>query len=190
MRIIFLLIRKCFSVAAVKHNTSCLFTLKLHVMIRCTLNVYAPFVVIGVNKRAFGCFWDNSEPQCIHAHARLGFPCGWSPAPLFVPAAVVAGMSLERAGSAGQSHTSKGVVVGERRVRQACGSVCLCLVDVLPVGLQTRCSRGESSEQVGVQLADDLLTDAGLKLSGEEGGSGRLLRSGETRRGGMKICAQ
>lgn len=42
VRIIFLLIRKCFSVDAVKHNTSCLFTLKLHVMIRCTLNVYAP----------------------------------------------------------------------------------------------------------------------------------------------------
>lgn len=184
-----------------------------------------PFVVIGVNKRAFGCFWDDFEPQCIHAHAHaqmhartrahthawdfskfsvwlVGLWCKHtathikalfmhrSPAPLFVPAAVVAGMSLERACSAGQSHTSKGVVVGERRVRQACGSVCLCLVDVLPVGLQTRCSRGESSEQVGVQLADDLLTDAGLKLPGEEGGSGRLLRSGETRRGGMKICAQ
>lgn len=34
-------------------------------------------------------------------------------AAVFVPAAVVAGMTLQRAGGAGQSHTSEGVVMAE-----------------------------------------------------------------------------
>lgn len=58
--------------------------------------------------------------------------------PVCVPAAVIVGMTLQRAGSAGQAHTGEGVVVAERRVREAGGSVRLLLVDVFPVGLEAR----------------------------------------------------
>lgn len=94
---------------------------------------------------------------------------------VFVPAAVVAGMTLQRAGGAGQPHTSEGVVMAEGGVGQAAEAIRLLLVEVFPVGLEARRARGVRPKQVGVQLVDDLLTDAGLKLPGEEGGSGRLL---------------
>lgn len=55
-----------------------------------------------------------------------------------VPAAVIVGMTLQRAGGAGQAHTGEGVVVAESRVRGAGGSVRLLLVDVFPVGLEAR----------------------------------------------------
>jgi len=84
-------------------------------------------------------------------------------------------MSLQRAGGAGLSHTGEGVAVTERGVRQAGQAIRVLLEDVLPVGLEARGAGGERPEQVGVQLADDLLADAGLKLPGEEGGSGGLL---------------
>lgn len=91
-------------------------------------------------------------------------------------------MALQRAGGAGQPHTSEDVVVAEQGVGQAGEAVRVLLVDVLPVGLQVRGAGGVRSKQVGVQLVDDLLTDAGLKLPGKEGGSGRLLRSEKDRR--------
>lgn len=56
----------------------------------------------------------------------------------------------------------------ELRVRQAAHAVWL-VEDVLPVGAQARRALREAPEQEGVQLVDDLLVDAGLELTGEEG---------------------
>lgn len=97
-----------------------------------------------------------------------------------VPAAVVAGMTLQRAGGAGQPHADKGVVVAEGGVGQGGEAVRLLLIEVLPVGLQAGGARGVRPEQVGVQLVDDLLANARLKLPGKEGGPGRLLRTEKT----------
>lgn len=66
------------------------------------------------------------------------------------------------------------MVVGELDVRQA-GNAVRLLVRVLPVRAEARGALWEGAEQVGVQLVDDLLVHAGLKLPGEERGPHRLL---------------
>lgn len=111
---------------------------------------------------------------CLHVHFLNRFV--FLKVLLCLPAAVVVGTPLQKASGVGQPHTGEGVIVTEPGVRQAGQSIRFLIVDVLPVGLQARSAGGERSKQEGVQLVDDLLADAGLKLSGEEGGSGRLLR--------------
>lgn len=94
------------------------------------------------------------------------------------PAAVVAGVPLQRGGGSGQAHAGEGVVVGELDVRQA-GHAVRLLVHILPVRAEARRALREGAEQVGVQLVDDLLVHAGLKLPGEERGPHRLLGGDE-----------
>lgn len=89
---------------------------------------------------------------------------------------MIGGVSLQRPGGARQAHAGEGVVVAERGVGQAGDAVRLLVEDVLPVGLQARRAGRIRAEQEGVQLADDLLADAGLELPGEERGPGGLLR--------------
>lgn len=90
------------------------------------------------------------------------------------PAAVILWIALQRGGSSGQAQPGEGVVVGEARVRKAGDAVWL-VVNVLPVRAEAFGSLGERSEQVAVQLVDDLLIHAGFELPGEEGGPHRLL---------------
>lgn len=84
------------------------------------------------------------------------------------PAAVVTGIPLQGASSTGQAHTGEGMVVCELCVRQAAQAVWL-IEDVLPVGAQAWRALWQAPEQEGVQLVDNLLVDASLKLTGEEG---------------------
>lgn len=86
-------------------------------------------------------------------------------------------MPLQRSGGAGQTHTGEGMEVAERGVGHAGQAIRLLLEDVLPVGAEPRRAGRIRSEQEGVQLVDDVLADTGLKLPGEEGGSGGLLQS-------------
>lgn len=103
------------------------------------------------------------------------------------PAAVILRIALQRGGSSGQAQPGEGVVVREARVRKAGDAVWL-VVNVLPVGAEAFGSLGEQSEQVAVQLVDDLLIHAGFELPGEEGGPHRLLpKDRGTRRGGTRL---
>lgn len=79
------------------------------------------------------------------------------------------------------------MVVREARVRKAGDAVWL-VVNVLPVRAEAFGSLGEQSEQVAVQLVDDLLIHAGFELPGEEGGPHRLLpKDRGARRGGTRL---
>lgn len=103
------------------------------------------------------------------------------------PAAVILRIALQRGGSSGQAQPGEGVVVREARVRKAGDAVWL-VVNVLPVGAEAFGSLGERSEQVAVQLVDDLLIHAGFELPGEEGGPHRLLpKDRGARQGGTRL---
>lgn len=88
---------------------------------------------------------------------------------------------LEGGRSPHQAHPSEGVVVREQRVRQA-GNAIWLVVNILPVGIETRCSLRKWSKQVGIQLVHYLLVHAGFKLSGKEGGPHCLLQKQGRRR--------
>lgn len=67
------------------------------------------------------------------------------------------------------------MIVAEGGVRDAGEPVRLLRVYIFPVGFEARRVGSVRSKEEGVQLVDDLLADAGLKLPGKEGGSGHLL---------------
>lgn len=67
------------------------------------------------------------------------------------------------------------MVVGEQGITQAVDTIRL-IINVLPVGFESRGSRRVTSKQEGIQLIHDFLIHAGLKFACKERGPSCLLK--------------